>query len=107
MVKAKIAQAAIAFALLSQPILAAPAPSAENIRLADDVVPAPFGYESVTTRYVVAEPTPIYVSPYVFPGTINNTNLPRGAAVEVLAKVKDYDWVLVGRNGVGIGYLPI
>jgi len=99
--------AAMLWTLLWQPAFAAPAASLENIRLAEDVVPAPFGYEPVTARYVVAEPTPLYVSPYIFPGTVNKNNLERGTAVEVLAKAKDYDWVLVGRNGVGIGYLPI
>jgi hypothetical protein len=106
-VKPQLVWAAIAFALLSQPVPAAPAASTGNVRLADDVVPAPFGYEPVTTRYVVAEATPLYVSPYIFPGTVNSTNLPRGAAVEVLAKAKDFDWILVGRNGGGIGYVPI
>ena len=106
-VKPQLVWAAIAFALLSQPVPAAPAASTESIRLAEDVVPAPFGYEPVTTKYVVAEPTPLYVSPYVFPGTVNNTNLSRGATVDALAKVKDFDWILVGRNGVGIGYVPI
>jgi len=106
-VKPQLVWAAIAFVLLSQPVPAAPAPSMENIRLAEDVVPAPFGYEPVTTRYVVAEPTPLYVSPYVFPGTVGNTNLSRGATVDALAKAKDFDWILVGRNGVGVGYVPI
>ena len=104
---AQALSAAILCALLCQPAPAAPAASIANVRLAEDVVPAPFGYEPVTTRYVVAEPTPLYVSPYIFPGTVNSTNLARGAAVEVIAKAKDFDWILVGRNGVGVGYVPI
>jgi hypothetical protein len=78
-----------------------------NVRLSDDIVPAPFGYESLTAKYVVAEETPIYVSPYIYPGTVNNDKLKVGQAVDALAKVKDYDWILVGKNGVGIGYIPI
>jgi len=78
-----------------------------NVRLSDDIVPAPFGYESLTVKYVVAEETPIYFSPYVYPGTVNNEKLKIGQAVDALAKVKDYDWILIGKNGVGIGYIPI
>src|SRR5258706_14818691 len=79
----------------------------DGIRLANNVVPAPFGYEAVTTQYVVAEPTPLYVSPYIFPGTVNNEKLRPGQAVDILAKAKSYDWILVGHNGIGIGYIPI
>jgi hypothetical protein len=70
-----------------------------NIRVADDIVPAPFGYESLTAKYIVAEETPIYLSPYIYPGTVNNDKLKAGQAVDALAKVKDYDWILVGKNG--------
>jgi hypothetical protein len=75
--------------------------------LANDVVPAPFGYEAVTTKYVVAESTSLYVSPYVYPGTVNNDKLKPGQAVDTLAKAKGYDWILVGKDGIGIGYIPI
>jgi hypothetical protein len=78
-----------------------------NIRVADDIVPAPFGYESLTAKYIVAEETPIYLSPYIYPGTVNNDKLKAGQAVDALAKVKDYDWILVGKNGIGIGYIPM
>ena len=81
--------------------------AADAVRVANDVVPAPFGYEAVNAKYVVAETTGLYVSPYIFPGTVNNDKLKPGQAVDVLAKVKDYDWVLVGKNGVGIGYIPL
>ena len=83
------------------------AASTDAIRVANDVVPAPFGYETVSTKYVVAETTPLYISPYIYPGTVNNAKLMPGQAVETLAKAKGYDWILVGKNGVGIGYIPI
>jgi hypothetical protein len=83
------------------------AASTDAIRVANDVVPAPFGYETTSTKYVVAEPTPLYISPYLYPGTVNNAKLMPGQAVDVLAKAKGYDWILVGKNGVGIGYIPI
>ena len=78
-----------------------------DIRLADNVAPAPFGYEAAPAKYVVAEPTRIYVSTFIYPGTIDSNTLKAGETVDVLAKAKDYDWVLVGKNGVGIGYIPL
>ena len=100
------------FAIASVPLVAATlalaATSAvDGIRLANDVVPAPFGYEAPTTKYVVAESTPLYVSPYVYPGTVSNAKLKPGQAVDTLAKAKGYDWILVGKDGIGIGYIPI
>ena len=95
----------IKFALTTVLIFAAA--STDAIRLADNVVPAPFGYETTTTRYVVAEPTRLYVSPYIYPGTVNNETLEPGQTVDILAKAKGYDWILVGRNGIGVGYIPI
>jgi hypothetical protein len=86
-------------------VAAASAPGA--IRLANNVVPAPFGYEAVTTQYVIAEPTPLYVSPYTYPGTVDNQQLKPGQAVDILAKAKGYDWILAGKDGIGIGYLPL
>ena len=96
-------------AILGAPLLAtiAFAAAPDGIRLANNVVPAPFGYEAVTTQYVVAEPTPLYVSPYIYPGTVNKEQLKPGEAVDILAKPKTYDWVLVGKDGIGIGYIPI
>jgi hypothetical protein len=102
----------IMFGIASVPLVAATvafaaASAADGIRLANDVVPAPFGYEAITTKYVVAESTPLYVSPYVYPGTVNNDKLKPGQAVDTLAKAKGYDWILVGKDGIGIGYIPI
>jgi|SRR5882672_5689234 len=103
---------ALMLGIVSAVAVAATAASAADIstgavRLANDVVPAPFGYETTTTKYVVAEPTPLYISPYIYPGSVNNTKLKPGEAVESLAKAKGYDWILVGKNGIGIGYIPI
>jgi hypothetical protein len=94
---------------LGVPLLAviAFAAAPDNIRLANNVVPAPFGYEAVTTQYVVAEPTPLYVSPYIYPGTVTKEQLKPGQAVNTLAKAKGYDWILAGKDGIGIGYIPI
>jgi hypothetical protein len=103
---------AMMFGIVSGALVAATAASAADaptggVRLANDVVPAPFGYETITIKYVVAEPTPLYISPYIYPGSVNNTKLKPGEPVESLAKAKGYDWILVGKNGIGIGYIPI
>jgi len=100
------------FAIMGAPVVAATVALAaangpDSIRLANNIVPAPFGYESVTTQYVIAEATPLYVSPYVFPGTVNKEQMKPGQAVDALAKAKTYDWILVGKDGIGIGYIPI
>lgn len=63
------------------------------------------GYEPVQGRWVVGNPTPIYTdimetSPTT--GETGGVNSP----VDTIAKVKDYDWFLVGRGGEGIGYVP-
>jgi len=92
--------------LFSTAMLAAPA-NLDNVRLANDVVPAPFGYEAAPARYTVAEETQVYISPYIYPGTVDKTKLKPGQAVDVLAKAKGYDWILVAKNGVGVGYIPL
>ena len=96
----------VAAALLPAAALAAAA-NFDNVRLGNDVVPAPFGYEAAAARYTVAEETPLYISPYIYPGTVDKTKLKPGQAVDVLAKAKGYDWILVGKNGVGVGYIPL
>ena len=78
-----------------------------GIRLADDVVPAPDGYEAVTAKYIVAKPTDIYISPFIWGGKVLGIHVNAGQPVEVLARPKGYDWLLVGKNGEGIGYVPI
>jgi hypothetical protein len=44
------------------------AAGADNIQLSKDIVPAPFGYEPVSGSFVIAETTPLYISPYIYPG---------------------------------------
>jgi hypothetical protein len=80
---------------------------ANGIRLADDVVPAPDGYEMVTVKYTTAISTDLYISPFFWAGKVLGIHLNAGQPVDVLAKPKGYDWLLVGKNGTGIGYVPI
>jgi hypothetical protein len=72
-------------------------------KLAEGVKPQP-AYESVSERLLVANPTPIFsdISPYSSPvGQLEKIGQP----VDAIAQVKDWDWILVGRNGVGVGYV--
>ena len=80
--------------------------SADNLKLGPSVVKAAEGFETPATSYIVANPTGIF-SDHSFFGTKVTGELKRGERVEALAKVKGYDWVLVGKNGVGLGYVPI
>ena len=99
--KSTLFAAAILFGLAA----ATPAPAAAPVspKLAQGVKPQA-GYEQLTERLVVANPTPIYsdilvTSPHT--GELDKV----GEPVNAIAKVKDWDWVLVGRDGVGIGYV--
>lgn len=94
----------LACAMTATIALAQAAPSAAPApRLAPDVKPQA-GYERVTERFVLANPTQIYSDILVTsPATGELTSL--GKPVTPIAKVKDWDWYLVGRDGVGIGYI--
>jgi hypothetical protein len=63
------------------------------------------GYEATTEKLVVANPTPIFSD--IMPTSSQTGQLDKiGEPVNVLAKVKDWEWVLVGKDGQGIGYVP-
>jgi len=79
---------------------------AGSIKLAPGVVKAMEGYETPPASYVDANPTDIYNDHYFYNTKVTGA-LKRGDKVDVLAKVKGWDWVLVGRNGAGIGYVAI
>ena len=79
--------------------------SPDSLKFAPNVVKAP-GYETPATTYIVANPTSIFSDHYFF-NTMTTGELKRGEKVEALAKVKDWDWILVGKNGTGIGYVAI
>jgi len=100
-----IVSAAATAALLNIAAAFAADISADTLKLAAGVTKAP-GYESVDTQYVVANPTSIY-SDHSFYGTKVTGELKRGERVDALAKVKGWDWVLVGKGGTGVGYVSI
>ncbi len=89
-------------------LLAAPAAlgqgQAVNPKLAPGVKPQA-GYEAPTQKLVVANPTPIFSD--IMPTSSKTGDLDKiGEPVNVLAKVKNWEWVLVGKDGQGIGYVP-
>jgi hypothetical protein len=87
---------------------AALAQSGVAVRLPDNLVPAPDGYVSVATHYVAAMPTALYISPFVWAGKVQGgAHLDAGQTVDVIARAKNYDWLLVGRNGMPLGYVPL
>jgi hypothetical protein len=78
----------------------------DSLKIAAGVVKAP-GYETAPANgYVVANGTNIF-SDHAVNGTDVTGQLKLGEKVEALAKVKGWDWILVGKNGTGIGYVPI
>src|SRR5205085_7355258 len=80
--------------------------SADSLKLAPGVVKAAEGYETPPTTYIVANPTSVF-SDHYFYNTKAMGELKRGERVDALAKVKGWDWVLVGRNGTGVGYVAV
>jgi len=78
---------------------------ADSLKLVPGVARAA-GYEAPTTTYIVANGTNVY-SDHSFFSTQVTGELKRGERVEVLAKVKGWEWALVGKDGTGIGYVSI
>jgi len=76
---------------------------AEDVKLADGVTRMS-AYVAPMTKYVVANSTDIFTDVKLSGKTTGH--LERGQEVSVLAVPKDWDWLLVGRDGVGIGYIP-
>jgi hypothetical protein len=85
--------------------LAADIPAAQ-LKFSQGVNKTKQGYETPATTYIVANPTNVF-SDHFYYGSKVTGELKRGEKAEVLAKVKGYEWVLVGKNGTGIGYVPI
>jgi hypothetical protein len=80
--------------------------AADSLKFGAGVTRAPEGYETSTVNYIVANPTSVFSDHFYYGGKVTG-ELKRGDRVDVLAKVKGYDWVLVGKGGTGIGYVPI
>jgi hypothetical protein len=96
----------VATACIVGPLLAQTS-TGNAVRLSDDIVPAPDGFEAVTGKYVAVKATDVYISPFIWAGKVAGLHLNAGQPVEVLAKLKGYDWLLIGDRGEGIGYVPV
>jgi hypothetical protein len=78
----------------------------DSVKIAAGVVKAS-SYETLPAKgYIVANSTNIF-SDHALYGTDVTGQLKLGEKVEALAKVKGWDWILVGKEGTGIGYAPI
>jgi hypothetical protein len=78
----------------------------DSLKIAAGIVKAP-GYETLPAKgYIVANSTNVF-SDHAVNGTNVTGQLKLGEKVEALAKVKGWDWILVGKEGTGIGYVPI
>ncbi len=100
----KMAFGAIALALLASSSAAAADIPADSLKLAPGVVKAPAYETPPASSYIVANGTNIF-SDHAFYGTSVTGELRRGEKPEVLAKVKGWEWVLIGKQGTGIGYV--
>ena len=78
-----------------------------RIPLARDVVPAPDGFAQVTAKYVAAKPTDVFISPFFWAGKVKNLHIAAGQPLDVLGRPKGYDWLLIGKDGTGVGYVPL
>jgi uncharacterized protein YgiM (DUF1202 family) len=79
--------------------------SPDNLKIAPGVIKAD-GYETPPAKgYIVANSTNVFSGHAVY-GTDITGQLKVGEKVEILAKVKGWDWMLVGNEGTGIGYVP-
>jgi uncharacterized protein YgiM (DUF1202 family) len=96
-----VALTALALAAVARAADIAP----DSLKLAPGVAKAA-GYEAPATTYIVANSTNIY-SGHTFVDTKVTGQLKRGDRVEVLAKVKGWEWTLIGKDGTGIGYVSI
>ncbi len=95
---------AMAFALFANSSASATDIPVDNLKLAPGAVKAS-GYETPpASNYVVANSTNIF-SDHAFYGNTVTGELKRGDKPEVLAKVKGWEWMLIGKQGTGIGYV--
>jgi hypothetical protein len=99
-----MALGAMAFALFVNSSASATDIPVDSLKLAPGVVKAS-GYETPpASNYIVANSTNIF-SDHAFYGNNVTGELKRGEKPEVLAKVKGWEWVLIGKQGTGIGYV--
>ena len=95
--------AAAAWFGLAAAAAAAPAFDEAALKFAPGVQRASIGYEPAPEPFVVANGSPLYVEPVY--GAKSTGELRAGQRVEGLAMTKGQGWLLVGKDGVGQGYV--
>jgi hypothetical protein len=94
----------MAFALFANSSASATDIPVDSLNLAPGVVKAS-GYETPpVSNHIVANSTNIF-SDHAFYGNNITGELKRGERPEMLAKAKGWEWVLIGKQGTGIGYV--
>ncbi len=98
--RALIALAAVAVLAAAPAALAQGAPPlAPGVQPARDITPT-------TTRYVVTNGTAVYRAPGYFPDQTTGLELKRGEHPQILGAADMDLYLLVGRDGKGVGYVP-
>jgi hypothetical protein len=99
-----MALSAMAFALFANSSASAIDIPVDSLKLAPGVVQAS-GYETPpVANYIVADSTNIFSNHAFYRNNVTG-ELKRGERPDVLAKVKGWEWVLIGKQGTGIGYV--
>jgi hypothetical protein len=93
---------AIAAALVAAPALAQ---TSVHPVLAAGIQAAP-QYIPPQGDYVVANATPLFKQPVYLSGTETGVELKRGEHPKVLAETGGGRWLLIGKDGKGVGYAP-
>lgn len=86
-------------ALLATPVMA----QVVHPKLAPGVTPAP-AYVAPRDDYVVANGARLFKQPAWMPGSETGVELKRGDRPKVLGETDERLWLLIGRDGQGIGY---
>jgi hypothetical protein len=94
---------ALAVAVSTAAAQTAPPPFAQSLTLAPGVQRAA-DYAPPKTQYVVVNGATLYRTPWYEPGQETGETLQRGQRPEVLAEAADGLWLLIGKDGKGIGY---
>jgi hypothetical protein len=97
--KPKMVLLAAGAAMLATPVLA----QVVHPKLAPGVVAAP-AFVAPRDAYVVANGARLFKQPAWIPGTETGVELKRGDRPKVLGETDEGLWLLIGRDGQGIGY---
>lgn len=81
-----------------------PATAAITPRLASGLEKAD-GYRAPSQKYVAAVDQPVYAEMNVY-GKPTGQTVKRGQPLDVIAYARNGNWLLLGRNGEGVGYVP-